>query len=275
MDLASFYPLRDDEARKGLFGRIVVAGGSLRYTGAPAFNALAALRTGADLAVVVAPRRAADVVASFAPDLITVPCDAPYPEARLVLEETAHADVLVLGGGVERTPAAHAALREILEGARCPVVTDAEALHALAPTAIALPDRSVLTPNAREFEVVAGRPWPLRMPEREEAAKALARARGCAVVVKGRFDVVSDGARVDVDPEGSPYLTKGGQGDLLAGAIAAFLARGANGFEAARAGAFVVGRAGAIAAAVLGEATLASDVLARIPAVLPRAPGTP
>ncbi|HVM44745.1 MAG TPA: NAD(P)H-hydrate dehydratase, partial [Candidatus Thermoplasmatota archaeon] len=88
------------------------------------------------------------------------------------------------------------------------------------------------------------------------------------VIVKGRREVVSDGQRVARDEAGSPYLTKGGYGDLLAGAAGAMLARGQTPFDAARVAAHVVGRAGALAAQELGESTLASDALARVPQVL-------
>src|SRR5260370_8397389 len=79
LNLKEFYPSRSNNARKGDFGRVVVCGGSDRYAGCLAFNSLAALRAGADLAIVVAPRRAADIVAGYSPDLITVPCNYPNP----------------------------------------------------------------------------------------------------------------------------------------------------------------------------------------------------
>jgi NAD(P)H-hydrate epimerase len=93
----------------------------------------------------------------------------------------------------------------------------------------------------------------------------LSRSTGATVVVKGAKDIIAGGGRVRVDEEGSPYLTKGGYGDLLAGVAAAALARGAVPFDAACAAAFIVGRAGALAAAATGEGTLASDALAKIP----------
>ena len=273
MDLRPFYPPRPEESRKGDFGRVLVVGGSERYAGAVAFNALAALRAGADLATVVAPRRAADLVASYAPDLITVPLDAPHPtlEAVAPLMEDFHA--LVLGGGVERTPAAHEALRGIVRACPLPMVLDAEALHALAGHEGILEGKTaLLTPHGGEWRVLMGRPWPEGEAARVEAAQESARRYGAAVIVKGRWDVLSDGARHHVDPAGSPYLTKGGYGDLLAGAAGARLARGDAPFDAARVAAWLVGRAGELAVAAHGEATVASDALARFRDVLPHGP---
>lgn len=256
------YPPRRPDGRKGDHGRVLVLGGSERYAGAPAFNALAALRAGADLAVVVAPRRAADLVASYSPDLITVPCATPWPDPRVAEEELAKADAVVMGGGVERSPFAHAALRACIAACGKPMALDAEALHALAGHERALQGkRALLTPHGGELKLLG------------EDARTVAKRLGQTVVLKGARDLVTDGAREHADEHGSPYLTKGGYGDLLAGAAAAFLARGAPPFDAGVAAAELVGRAGALAAAKLGESTLASDALARFPDAIREALG--
>jgi len=75
MDLKKFYPQRDPWSRKGNFGYVLIVAGSRIYSGSPVFNALGALRAGADLTMIVSCLRAADIAASFAPDLITRPLD--------------------------------------------------------------------------------------------------------------------------------------------------------------------------------------------------------
>ncbi|MHB8585806.1 MAG: NAD(P)H-hydrate dehydratase [Thermoplasmatota archaeon] len=267
--LRRLYPKRSEDSRKGDFGRVVIVGGSLRFSGAPAFNALAALRCGADLAVVVAPRRAADIVAGFSPDLITVPSTRPFPDPKLVADASRGANALVIGGGVERTPEAHAALRRIIRQTEVPMVLDAEALHAIrADPSILRGKKAVLTPHGGEFRVLSGAAWPARESARKEVIRTLARRFGATVIVKGRWDFISDGSKVVLDREGSPYLTKGGYGDLVAGAAGALLARKISPFLAAQGAAFIVGRAGARAARRNGESTAASDALAEIPAVI-------
>lgn len=251
------YPPRPEGGRKGDHGRVLVLGGSERYSGAPAFNALAALRAGADLAVVLAPRRAADIIARYGMDLITLPCDAPWPDPALARDEMAKADAVVMGSGVERSEDAHAALRECIRACAKPMALDAEALHALVGHEDVLRGkRALLTPHGGELKLLG------------EDARAVAKRLGQTIVVKGARDLVTDGAREHVDAYGSPYMTKGGYGDLLAGAAAAFLARGATPYDAAVAAAELVGRAGALAAASLGESTLASDALAMFPVAI-------
>src|SRR5947209_20422770 len=107
VNLREFYPSRSNDVRKGDFGRVVICGGSDRYAGCLAFNALAALRAGADLAIVVAPRRAADIVAGYSPDLIAVPCDSSFPDSNIAMELLEKGDGLVVGCGVTWTPESH------------------------------------------------------------------------------------------------------------------------------------------------------------------------
>lgn len=260
---------RTGRERKGDFGTVLVVGGSDLYSGAPAFNALAALRAGADLAIVVAPRRAADIVATFAPDLITRACDAPHPRWDDVEPLAKRADALVIGGGIARTPEAHAEIARILSHTpRIPVVVDAEALRAVKPEHLRA-RAAILTPHPGELSAALGvREWPDDEKARQEIAREIAARMGAVVVVKGARDVIASADHATIDEEGSPYLTKGGYGDLLAGAAGAFLAQRIAPFDAARRAAALVGRAGALAARDLREATLASDALARFPDAL-------
>lgn len=269
LELSQHYPVRKRQGRKGDYGRVIVAGGSERYSGCLAFNALAALRAGADLAVIVAPRRAADIVAGYSPDLITIPCDTPYPDPEVVDEELSKADSMVVGCGVQRTASSHKALASIIQRSQIPTILDAEALHALASRPIRTGGKRILlTPNAGEFQTLTGKPWPNSVDERSSSVMALAKKYSATAIVKGAEDFISDGRRVAIDYAGSGYLTKGGYGDLLAGAAAAVLARGFDPFDAARVAAYIVGRAGEIASSKLGEGTLASDTLTAIPHVI-------
>ena len=56
---------RNRWAHKGDYGYVLIIGGSKQYSGSPIFNAISALRAGADLTTIVAPQRAADIAAGF------------------------------------------------------------------------------------------------------------------------------------------------------------------------------------------------------------------
>jgi NAD(P)H-hydrate epimerase len=75
---------------------------------------------------------------------------------------------------------------------------------------------------------------------------------------------------VRVNPTGGPALSTGGTGDVLTGAVAAFVARGRTPEDAGVLGAYVHGMAGDLAAIRTGEGTTASDVLAALPTAIER-----
>lgn len=165
--------------------------------------------------------------------------------------------------------AAHNALLSIMKNCKIPIVADAESLHALASKPnVGRGKRMLLTPNPGEYQVLTGKSWPRSRMERTAAARLLARQYSSTVVVKGAEDLISDGTSVHTDHAGSPYMTKGGYGDLLAGVAGALLARGRTPFESAKGAAYIVGRAGEMASKKLGESMLASDVLKMLSAVI-------
>ena len=73
--LKNIYKKRPDNARKYDYGLLLIIGGSEFYSGSPAFSALAAFKTGVDMVRIIAPKRAADIIASFAPDLAAYPLE--------------------------------------------------------------------------------------------------------------------------------------------------------------------------------------------------------
>lgn len=198
-----------------------------------------------------------------------MPCATPYPDPKVAQEFLSRADSLIIGCGVTRTRAAHDALLSIIKNCKAPIVADAESLHALARSPNAGNGKlMLLTPNGGEYQVLSGKAWPSSRPQRARAAKSLAKQYNSTVIVKGGEDFISDGTTSYIDHSGSPYMTKGGYGDLLAGLAGAFLARGQTPFESAKAAAYIVGRAGEIASKKLGESMLASDVLEMLSVVV-------
>ena len=73
--LGKAYCSRPQWCHKGEYGRVLIIGGSSRYPGAPALVALAALRSGADWTVIAAPKEAAKISVTYAPDLMIEPLE--------------------------------------------------------------------------------------------------------------------------------------------------------------------------------------------------------
>ena len=103
------------------------------------------------------------------------------------------------------------------------------------------------------------------LKERIKAVKKVAGDLKTTIILKGHVDIISDGKKTALNRTGSPYLTKGGCGDTLAGICGALPARGVDVFTAACAAAYVNGKAGEIAGKKFGEGLLATDLINSIP----------
>ncbi len=265
------YKKREAWSHKGEFGKLLVVGGSKLYSGSPAFNAMAAYRAGCDLVTIAAPERAANIAASFEPDIIAYPLKGNYIEKKHVKEirklmETSSA--MVVGGGITKEKKALAAISAILKESKIPTVVDADGLYAVKKK---LGQKFLLTPHLHEFYVLSGGRPSRFVNERLGKTKALAAKLSCTVLLKGHIDTISDGKQTATSATGNPYMTKGGMGDTLAGICGALLARGAGTFDAACCAAYINGLAGDIASKTFHEGLTASDTLWSIPKAIEQA----
>lgn len=261
------FPPRDPWSHKGNFGRLLVIGGSKSYSGAPAFAALAALKTGVDVVDILAPRRAADIAATFAPDLITHPQRGDFLNSwhlhdAFFLEK--HVTAIVLGNGMGRRPETEAFATEFLKKTSKPSVLDADALHIIKEAR----SNWILTPHTQEFFVLTGKKLTTDLRERQVMVQESAKEFGCTMLVKGHSDIISNGDQTMLSKTGNPYMTKGGTGDTLAGICGALLARGIKPFDAAAAAAWINGSAGDLAARQFRQSFMASDLISSLSAVL-------
>ncbi|MEX2028148.1 MAG: NAD(P)H-hydrate dehydratase, partial [Candidatus Curtissbacteria bacterium] len=280
MDLSTIYPPRNLSAHKGNFGNVMVVGGSKLYTGAASLAAVAALRAGADMVTVCAPARAANVASLRLPDLMTFPLKGDSLTTRHINDilDTAHVrkiNCFVIGMGLGRHPSTFEAIYKLISKITVPMVLDADALRAIArKPEVVFGKQVILTPHPGELALL--RPesrasegqaiWDF--DQRLVAAKQAAYKYRAVVLSKGNVDIVTDGATTITNNSGTPFMTKGGFGDTLAGICGALLARGVGVIEAALAAAYINGRAGELAADKNGEGTVASDIFDFIPQVI-------
>ena len=275
--LKKLYQPRSADARKYDFGLLIVIGGSDFYSGSPALSALAAFRSGVDMVRIIAPKRAADIIASYSPDLASFPLEGKRLEkehlATLIsmtesAKSVANGNVaVVIGGGVGRSEETQETILEYLKEVQVPVVVDADAIHALgkAPEIISGKD-FLITPHPYEFFVLTGKKiYQLSAEEKIKLVQEEAARLGTTILLKGKLDIISNGSEVVLNELNCPYLTVGGCGDTLAGICGAFLARGVNLFESAQAGAYLNVAAGILAAQEFGDGMLATDLIKFIP----------
>ena len=147
-----------------------------------------------------------------------------------------------------------------------PLVIDAEAIRAVAEDKKILENKKViLTPHIEEFRILTNESVEPNIEDRKEKVKKWAKKIGAIILLKGNVDVISDGETVFLNETGTPFMTKGGFGDTLAGICGAMLARKINTFESAKAAAFINGKAGKMAGEIYGEGLMSSDIFEFIP----------
>lgn len=276
--VARSLPPRPERGHKGDFGQLLVVAGSIDYPGAALLTALGAMRAGAGLVRIATAESVAARLAGAVPEITWMSLDEEAPGLiapggwRRITTEAASFDAMVIGPGLGSHPATLRRARELIGSLAIPAVVDADGLNALADAARwwqRLRSRLVLTPHPGEFSRLRGTASP---PSDDDAARAEAVVAAAArwsqvVVLKGAHSVVADpGGQVLASGVATPALATAGSGDVLAGAIGAFLAAGSAPFEAAACGVAVHGAAGLLAADRIGPAgTMARDIAALLP----------
>ncbi|MGA2968535.1 MAG: NAD(P)H-hydrate dehydratase [Acidimicrobiales bacterium] len=150
-------------------------------------------------------------------------------------------------------------LRERLADVDVPVVLDADGLDlSLLPTAPPPGGPWILTPHDGEFARLTGRAVPAN---RLDAVRALARDTKCVVLLKGPTTILANpNGTLRVVMSGTPALATAGSGDVLAGLIAATIARGHDVLSAGALAAHLHGRAGARLGVYAPSSDLPSEV---------------
>lgn len=247
-------PRRREDGHKGDFGKLLIVGGAVGYTGAPYLAASAAVRSGCGLVYLGVPERI--WAAEAAKCASAMPFPLPDDGAELTVEALApiqdrlkSCDVLALGPGLGRGGGL-ALAGPLLREARQPVVLDADGLNALSHNLKSLDARkgrvTILTPHDGELaRLLSVSPDELSRRDRVETAREFAVTHGCVLVRKGHRTLVAlpDG-RVLENTCGGSALARGGSGDVLTGVIASLLSQGAEPEQAAACGVWLHARAG-------------------------------
>ena len=278
---AAVLPSRKSDGHKGDFGKLLVVGGTVGYTGAPYLTASAAVHSGCGLVFLGVPEsiwivEAAKCVSAMPfplpekTDLLTKRSVLAADKAMQVLEgKLANCDVLALGPGMGRENQTTQLVLDLLRQTEKPVVLDADGINALEGHIDVLDQRrgrvTILTPHDGEFSRIGGN----LSIGRVAAARSFAQDHGCILVLKGHRTVIAmPEGNVLVNTTGNSGLAKGGSGDVLTGIIASLLAQGATGVQAAALGVWMHGRAGDLAAKRLTEYFMTpEDVIGHLPEV--------
>ncbi len=271
---------RPINANKGMFGHVLVVGGSYGTAGAPSMASLACLRAGAGLVTAAVPSSILALVAAVAPELMLKPLAELDGTAALSnLDPTAleallkGIKVIALGPGLSTRGEASEFARRLVAKTTQPIVIDADALNAFAghtellKAATAAGRTVVLTPHPGEMGRLSGLSVPEVEKDRVGLARRFATEHSVTLVLKGwRTLIAYPDGRIAVNTSGNPALAKGGSGDILTGIVAACLAQWPGDVaQAVEAAVYLHGLAGDFAAHAMDEKTvLALDTVAHL-----------
>lgn len=297
----SWLPPRPKGSHKGTFGKVLVVAGSTNYIGAPCLAGLAALRVGAGLVTMAIPGSIHPIIASKLTEttFLLLPCDmgSIIPDALEILSENWPSyQVMLLGPGLGRDKQTVQFVHQLIRGRwekgkmgflgsqevslppLPPMVIDADGLNALADLPRwweELKGLNVLTPHPGEMSRLCGLASEEVNRRRIDLALEKAAEWKQVIVLKGAYTCIAhpEGS-LYINPFANPALATAGSGDVLAGAIAGFMAQGLDPFKAAVVGAYIHSLAGEMVKEEMGDAgPTAGDLLGKLPLAIKRLKG--
>jgi hydroxyethylthiazole kinase-like uncharacterized protein yjeF len=225
------WPVRNDRRET-----VLVVGGARTVPGAVVLTGTAALRAGAGTLQVAASERHSTVIGVAVPESAVI--GLPESTSGAVSRKAAGvlagalpgASAVVIGPGLTDADETLALLERLLPqvGGDANVVLDAYALGALSrrpELAGGVAGRLALTPNTTEAAFLLGQ----ERDEISDYAQAAVKIAGRYQAVVTLMGAIADpDGRVWVDESGHVGLATSGSGDVLAGLVGGFLARGAE-----------------------------------------------
>lgn len=244
------YPWPRIDGHKYKRGHAVVVSGPMHATGAARLAAKAALRTGAGLVTVAAPRAAVPVLAASLEAVMVREAPGAAGLRKLLADKRLNAVLLGPGNG---TGKATKAAVETAAKAKRTLVLDADAISSFTGESGRLAKllkmnriQALLTPHDGEFAKLfaSDSAQVLRIESKIEKVHGAAKALGAVVLLKGPDTVVaSPDGRATVSNNAPAWLATAGAGDVLAGISLGLVAQGMPVFEAANAAVWLHGEA--------------------------------
>ncbi|MFC2013641.1 NAD(P)H-hydrate dehydratase [Chloroflexota bacterium] len=280
--VSSALPERPIDANKGTFGRVLVIGGSTNYIGALYLACSGAIRVGAGLVTLAIANSLQPILASKLTEVTYLPLPESRPgtispeAAKLIQQQFAQYNVIILGCGLGQSQSATSLVRSILFKSRATLpalVIDADGLNILAQIPKwweYLAMDAILTPHPGEMARLAGMTVEEVQSDRSDIARKAADRWHKTIVLKGAHTVIvaPDGQSM-ISPTANPGLASAGTGDVLTGVIAGLVAQGLSLFDAATCGVHLHAEAGEMVKDKLGDAgMIATDLLPALPLVI-------
>lgn len=280
-EISWLVPHRASDSHKGSYGHLLIVAGSRGKTGAAVLACRAAMRSGAGLVTLAAPRSLNSIFASSLVEVMTEPLrensreemESLSDDEWRVLLERKNALLFGPGVGVAVNGATQNTLRWLLRNLDMPWVIDADGLNNLALELNRLRHARtapILTPHPGEMARLIGKITAAVSADRVGIARSFAIEHRCHLVLKGARTVIATAeGKVFINPTGNPGMASAGMGDVLAGILTALLGQGLSAENAMKLGVYLHGFVGDRVATANGEIGLiASDIIGGLPAGL-------
>lgn len=272
------YPKRRNNSHKGDYGKLLVIAGSEGMSGAAYLSSQSAMETGSGLVTLALPDVINSAMEAKTTEVMTLPLESEHGHiskeaADKILSAMEKADAVLIGSGLGRSRDAEFILETVLKNAAVPVVVDADGINAASKNIEIIKECQsplIFTPHTAEMSRLTGLSAEYIEENRLAVSKEFAEEMGATVILKGHHTIVTDaGGEQYISITGNSGLAAGGSGDVLAGMVASYAARGINETIAASMAVHIHGMAGDIAMEKYGiESVTASKVMENISGAL-------
>ena len=270
--IRSLFPERPKDCHKGSFGYVALIGGSIEYSGAIRLAAQAntAMRSGAGVASVAAPRSICPLIAPQIMEATLYPLDDRDGELVFREEEfeflCRRYDCIAFGMGIGNSAETLRAVEYLLAHYDKTLIIDADGLNAMSELdhrqVLNSKAKLVLTPHLKEYSRLSGMTVSEAKSDPAAAAAYLAAELDAVILLKGSTTVVAgrksagDSIKVLATDRGCPGMATAGSGDVLSGILSALCVNEDDLVLAAAAGAYINGAAGELAAGRRSNVTM-------------------
>lgn len=265
---------RNNNSHKTNYGKLLIIAGSEGMSGAAYLSAQAALRSGAGIITVACPRCINQTLESKTTEVMTYPLDdkdgcIAYSAIDKLLTKVQEADAVLIGPGLGRCDEVTDIVQSVLQTSTAPVIVDADAIYAVSQNIDIIKNCNcdlIFTPHTMELSRLTRLSVNYIEGDRVGVSRRFSDDTGAVLLLKGHHTVVTSPSLTQyINITGNPGMATAGSGDVLAGIIAAFAAKGTEPTISAAAGAYIHGFAGDIAQERLGmEAMSATDIVDNI-----------
>ena len=272
---------RDKNSHKGNNGKVLIVGGSLEYSGAPAISAQAAIASGTDLVYIVAPGKAARAIKALSPDFIVTEVEGDYlslKHTETILELAGNVDSVLIGPGAGLNEETAKLFNVLASKIKKPLVLDADALKLVNLSLIKNRENIILTPHLNEFKQFFNVSDNLetafegynfnKVDKNITKFQQITREIKGTVVLKGSYDLIMSSNKFKINKTGNAGMTVGGTGDALSGLCASLFASGLSAFDCGALATYLNGRAGDLAKSKQGNGFSATDLTYYIGALM-------